>query len=104
MIERQWKGTAHVGEADRYIDHLLRETFPSLYKINGFVKAFILKRNTPEGVEFQVATIWNSIDAIKQFAGEAYEDAVVPEVVREMMVTYDESVAHYEIVREISRS
>ncbi|TDW99908.1 antibiotic biosynthesis monooxygenase [Dinghuibacter silviterrae] len=101
MIERQWKGTAHLSEADRYVAHLLEETFPQLKKIPGFSKATILRRETPAGVEFQVVTVWESLEAVKKFAGEGYDEAVVPEVVREMMVDYDETVVHYEIVREV---
>jgi heme-degrading monooxygenase HmoA len=104
MIERQWKGTARPGQDDRYIDHLLLETFPGLQKIKGFIKASILQRETIRGTEFQIVTRWSSVEAIKGFAGEAYEEAVVPEVVREIMVEYDEVVAHYEVVREVSAS
>jgi heme-degrading monooxygenase HmoA len=101
MIERQWKGTAHPSEADRYIAHLLGDTLPKLKKIPGFVKASILRRTTAEGVEFQVVTVWKSLEAVKGFAGEGYDEAVVPEAVREMMVEYDETVVHYEIVHEV---
>ena len=104
MIERQWRGTARPGQDDRYIDHLLLETFPSLQRIKGFIKAAILQRETIRGTEFQIVTCWSSVDAIKAFAGEAYEEAVVPEVVKEMMVDYDEVVVHYEVVREVLQS
>jgi len=52
------------------------------------------------GTEFQIVTVWESLTAIKAFAGEDPEIAVVPAAVRAMLVTYDERVAHYEIVSD----
>jgi hypothetical protein len=51
----------------------------------------------PEGVEFLIITEWETLDAIKQFAGEKIEVAVVPKLVQEIMVKYDEYVSHYEV-------
>jgi heme-degrading monooxygenase HmoA len=98
MISRQWRGVARASEADRYISHLHSETFPKLSGIRGFIDASILRRDTPEGVEFLIVTRWQSIEAIRRFAGADVERAVVPEKVQAMMVRYDQSVAHYEVL------
>jgi heme-degrading monooxygenase HmoA len=98
MIHRQWRGLAKESEANHYVSHLRSETFPQLHKIAGFLDASILRRTVPGGVEFLVVTRWKSIEAIRKFAGENAERAVVPEKVQSMMVSYDQSVAHYEIV------
>jgi len=100
MIERHWKGIAHFKEADNYIKHLTLETFPHLATIQGFVRSSILNRETGEGVEFLIVTVWQSLDAIKQFAGEQAEIAVVPPTVQNMMVSYDPHVSHYSVVLE----
>ena len=97
MIERHWKGIAKLEEADNYIEHLLKDTFPKIEMIKGFVKASILKRPAQQGVEFLIITVWDSIEAIQQFAGTNPDDAVVPLVVQKMMATYDRNVIHYEI-------
>jgi heme-degrading monooxygenase HmoA len=98
MISRQWRGLAKASEADRYVQHLQAETFPLLSTIKGFVEASILRRNVSEGVEFLVVTRWESMNAIRQFAGVNAEQAVVPDNVVAMMVRYDDLVAHYEEV------
>ncbi len=98
MIERHWKGIAKFEEVDNYIEHLLKDTFPKIELIDGFIKAFILKRPLPEGVEFLIITVWNSIEAIQQFAGVTPESAVVPLSVQKMMIRYDHHVVHYEVV------
>jgi heme-degrading monooxygenase HmoA len=98
MISRQWKGIAKPGRADDYIEHLRDDTFPQLSKIPGFAGASIMRRDVAQGTEFLVVTTWESIEAIKRFAGADPEAAVVPVAVQEMMVEYDKRVIHYEIV------
>ncbi|MGZ3538207.1 MAG: antibiotic biosynthesis monooxygenase family protein, partial [Thermodesulfobacteriota bacterium] len=63
---------------DHYIHHLRNETFPGLARIEGFIKASILKRPIGEGTEFLIVTTWQSIEAIRNFAGESATTAVVP--------------------------
>jgi heme-degrading monooxygenase HmoA len=97
MISRQWIGIAKPAEARNYIEHLHRDTFPKLASIGGFINASILQRSLPMGEEFLIVTLWESIDAIKSFAGERPEVAVVPAVVQAMMVHYEKEVRHYSI-------
>lgn len=98
MISRQWCGVARRSEADSYVTHLRSETFPQLDRIAGFRGASILRRDVPAGIEFRIITLWESIDAIRAFAGEDPEAAVVPRKVKEMMVSFDSNVCHYEVI------
>lgn len=99
MIARHWKGLARRERAEDYIRYLQEETFPKLTDIDGFVYASILKRETERGMEFLVISHWQSLEAIRQFSGEA-NVAVVPLDVQEMMVEYDREVQLYEIAQE----
>ena len=98
MIARHWRGVAHASRAHDYEQHLRVETFPSLARIPGFVDAAILRRSVDNGIEFLIVTRWQSIDAIRKFAGADPEAAVVPPSVEAMMVDYDRRVTHYEVV------
>jgi heme-degrading monooxygenase HmoA len=98
MISRHWKGVARPGQAEAYIRHLTSETFPSLARIPGFIRASILKRDLGTRTEFQIVTVWDSLSAIAAFAGRDPDVAVVPASVQAMMSSYDERVVHYEIV------
>jgi heme-degrading monooxygenase HmoA len=98
VISRHWRGISARDQADAYVNHLKAETFPALRTIPGFVRASILRRDVTNGTEFQVITVWESLDAIRAFAGEDVEVAVVPAVVREMMVEFEERASHYEVV------
>jgi heme-degrading monooxygenase HmoA len=98
MISRHWKGLATPGLANRYVEHLRQETFPVLAGIAGYRSASILTRDVREGTEIQVVTLWDSMDAVRAFAGETADIAVVPPVVQEMMADYDRRVVHYDVV------
>jgi heme-degrading monooxygenase HmoA len=98
MISRVWRAVARTTEADPYVRHLKREIFPKFSRISGFVSASVLRRPVAAGVEFVVVTTWQSMDAVRQFSGDAGDAAVVPDVVQRMMVDYDRTVAHYEVV------
>jgi heme-degrading monooxygenase HmoA len=98
LIVRQWKGVAKPGQADAYIAHLERETFPALRRLTGFVDARILRREVENGTEFQIQSVWRSFDAIKGFAGDDLEAAVVPPAAAVLLSSYDQRAVHYEIV------
>ena len=98
MIARHWRGTAHADQAAAYVEHLRAETFPAIRRLPGFVSASILRRTVPEGIEFLIVTHWESLDAIRAFAGEDIDAAVVPAKAQAMMLTFDRFVRHFEVV------
>jgi antibiotic biosynthesis monooxygenase (ABM) superfamily enzyme len=97
MISRHWTAIARPGQAERYVEHLRREIWPMLGAIPGFVRATVLRREVADGTEFRVVTEWESLAAIRAFAGADAEVAVVPPVVQAMMVRFDRQVGHYEV-------
>ncbi len=97
MISRHWTGLARKERANDYTAHLQNDTFKQLSNIKGFLQASILSMETEEGVEFLIITEWETLEAIKQFAGANYETAVVPDIAQKMMIRYDEKVKHYEV-------
>ena len=58
----------------------------------------LLKRDVPEGVEFVTILWFDSMDAVREFAGEDYEAAVVPEKARRLLARFDDRSQHYETV------
>jgi heme-degrading monooxygenase HmoA len=98
VVSRHWTGVAKPDYADAYVEHLQRDTFPAIRRLTGFVTATILRRTVPEGVEFLIVTNWESLDAIRAFAGDNVDAAVVPDTVQRMMVRYDRTARHFEIV------
>ena len=100
MISRIWRGVAKGERADDYVKHLQRETFPMLTAMPGFIGASILRRSVDRGVEFLIITDWESLQSIQQFAGAGINRAVVPQKVVEMMIEFDHSVRHYDVIEK----
>ncbi len=96
MVSRHWTGLCRHERAADYVEHLRTETFQALSSIPGFLRASILRREIGEGTEFRVVTDWRSLEDIEAFSGPDLGMAVVPTVVQEMMLRYDERVVHYE--------
>jgi hypothetical protein len=66
------------------------------------VSVSILKRDGPEGFEFEIVTVWQSRKAIEAFAGQDTDVAVIPEVAQAMLSDFDRHVRHYEIVETVT--
>jgi heme-degrading monooxygenase HmoA len=106
MISRIWHGWTTPGNADKYEALLKEEIFVGLQNrnIRGFKSIQLLRREIEEEVEFVTIMVFDSLDAVREFAGEDYEVAVVPEKARTVLSHFDARSQHYEIrAAEISR-
>lgn len=98
MIARMWRGVAFPEKADEYVKHLQRSVLPELRQIEGFQEVFLMRKDTADAVEFIVLTMWESMDAIRKFAGEDAEVAVVATAAQALFRNYDSTVKHFEVV------
>ena len=99
MISRIWHGWTTPGNADKYEALLKEEIFVGIHNrhIPGFKSIQLLRRNTGNEVEFVTTMVFDSLDAVRDFAGKDYEAAVVPEKARAVLSRFDERSQHYEI-------
>ena len=97
MIARMWRGSAIRERADDYVKHLQQSIVPELRQTDGFKGVYLLRRESSDDVEFVVLTLWESMDAIRKFAGENPEIAVVAPTARVLFREYDAEVKHFEI-------
>jgi heme-degrading monooxygenase HmoA len=102
MISRIWHGWTTPGNADKYEALLKEEIFVGIQNrdIPGFKGIQLLRRDIGEEVEFVTIMVFDSLDAVREFAGEDYEAAVVPEKARAVLSHFDERSQHYEIRAE----
>ena len=98
MVARVWRGYAAVTEGEAYPRHLLQSVRPKLEQLPGFKGLYLLRRRGLEEIEFLVVTLWDSMDAIRAFAGDQPELAVVEPDARAALVRFDNTVSHYEVV------
>lgn len=98
MIARLWHGWAREENALAYEELLRTEVLPGIHRIQGYAGAYVLRSQADDLVEFVTVTLWESIDAVREFAGADYEAAVVPPEARRLLDRFDERSAHYEIL------
>lgn len=102
MIIREWRGRTHRSRAGEYPAHFRNIVVPELRNVPGFVAATLSKREEGERIEFVVLTRWQSLEAIRAFAGADLEHAVVEPGAVAALTDYDRTVRHYEIVEEVA--
>jgi hypothetical protein len=103
MINRIWHGWTTPDNADVYESLLKKEIFTGIRNrdITGCKGIKLLRRNVGDEVEFITIMLFESIDAVRDFAGEDYEASVIPPEARAVLSRYDEQSQHYEIKEEI---
>jgi len=85
MIARIWRGWAPLATADDYQRHYETEVSGHLRAVSGFRGARLLRRDDGPEVMFTSITFFTSLDAIRGFAGDDYELAVVEETARQAL-------------------
>jgi heme-degrading monooxygenase HmoA len=98
MIGRLWRGSTTIENAAAYENVLRTLVLPELDQIPGSNGAYVLRRDVDGGVEFITLTLFDSLDAVKAFAGENYEQAVILPEAQALLSTFESKAAHYEIV------
>jgi heme-degrading monooxygenase HmoA len=99
MIIRVWHGWTAPENADVYENLLKTEIFPDIAAKNipGYQAIELLRREVGDEVEFVTAMAFDSLQSVKDFQGEDYEAAYVPEKARAVLKRFDERSQHYEI-------
>lgn len=102
MIARTWRGETEPANADHYVTHLRDRTLPALKGLSGYKGAYVLRHTSGPRVEFTVVTLWESLDAIRGFAGADLAVAVVPPEARELLASFDDRAVHWDVVLDNS--
>lgn len=97
MIVRMWSGWATTAKADAYERFVTTRVFAGLPRIAGHRGAYLLKRLVADEVEFIAVTLWESLDAVRAFAGDAIDRAVVEPEARAALSRFDDTVRHFEL-------
>jgi antibiotic biosynthesis monooxygenase (ABM) superfamily enzyme len=104
MISRIWHGWTTPENADAYESLLKTEIFSGIQSrlVNGYGGIHLLRRDLGDEVEFVTIMWFDSIDAVRDFAGEDYETAVVPQEARALLSRFDSHSQHYDVKVEPS--
>ncbi len=102
MICRIWHGWTAPADADAYEALLKSEILTGIQdrQIAGYRGIQLLRRSQGDEVEFVTMMWFDSVEAVRTFAGEDYEKAVVPPKARRLLSRFDERSQHYEVKTE----
>jgi heme-degrading monooxygenase HmoA len=98
MISCLWHGWTNFENADACEELLRTQILPGIHRVDGYKGAYLLRREVEDGIEFVIVTLWESMEAVRAFAGEDYEVAVVPPEARRLLARFDRRSLHYETI------
>ena len=103
MISRIWHGWTTLSNADAYEALLKSEIFLGIHdrQIGGYRGIQLFRRNLGDEIEFVTIMWFDSLEAVRTFAGEDYEAAVVPPKARALLARFDARSQHYEVKAEM---
>ena len=97
MIARLWHGVTHASKADAYLDLQYKVAFPDYQAIDGNRGVYILRRLEDDHAHFVLLTLWDSSEAIQQFAGPDMEKAKYYPHDEQFLLEFEPTVTHYEV-------
>jgi len=104
MIIRIWHGWTTPENADTYEALLKKEIFAGIAEknISGYHGIELIRRSVGGEVEFITMMRFSSLDDVKSFMGEDYEQAYVPDAARKVLKRFDQRSQHYEVRENIT--
>ena len=97
MIARHWRGWTKAEDADAYEDFLNRKVLPGLRGIEGYRGGYVLRRDAADEVEFVVLNLFDSLEAVKRFAGLDYATPVFEPEAKRLLSRIETAALHYDV-------
>ena len=97
MIARHWRGWTEVQNADAYEELLKEEVLPALNGIQGYRGGYILRSDGQQEVEFVVVNLFDSLEAVKLFAGPDYAVPVFEPEAKLLLSRIEPIAMHYDV-------
>jgi heme-degrading monooxygenase HmoA len=104
MIARIWKGETPESKADQYFDFLKATGIKDYQETKGNQGVLVLRRKREGRAEFFLLTLWESWDAIRQFAGDNVEKAFYYPEDPDYLLTMEPEVEHYEVLLSLDEN
>jgi len=101
MIARIWHGTVAQSDGDKYAQYMHHTGIAGYASTEGNRGVWMLRRDIDDQTEFVMFTLWDSMDAVKAFAGDRPEVAVYYPEDDRYLVERGEFVSHYEVAAHL---
>jgi heme-degrading monooxygenase HmoA len=102
MIARIWSGAVRTVDADEYAGYIRETGFAEYGRTPGNRGAWLLRRDDEGTTEFMTLSLWDSIGAVRAFAGEDIEAAVLYPEDERYLVGGESRIAHYDVADHIA--
>jgi heme-degrading monooxygenase HmoA len=97
MSARHWRGWTTRQNADDYESLLKNRVLASLKSIEGYRGGYVLRRDNEADVEFVVINLFDSLDAVRRFAGPDYSVPKFEPEAKRLLSRVEPSAVHYEV-------
>ena len=97
MVARIWRGVVRREDGDEYAQYIRDTGFAAYGQTPGNRGAWMLRRDEGERTEFLTFTLWDSLDAIRAFAGDDIEAAVYYPEDERFLIEREATVKHYDV-------
>lgn len=97
MVIRIWRGWTRAEDAQAYRSYMTHVALPGYTRVDGNIAVHMASRRDGDREEFAMITIWESLDAIRAFAGDELERAVFYEDDDAYLVDREWTVRHYHV-------
>ena len=97
MIARVWKGWTKAENANAYEKLLQEVVYPGLQKIDGYRGGYILRQDSKDETEFVTVKLFESLEAVKAFAGPEYETPVFEPEAKHLLSHVEPVARHYDV-------
>jgi heme-degrading monooxygenase HmoA len=101
MIARIWRGAVRSEDGDAYVEYLEETGVKEYAQTPGNRGVWMLRRDEGDRTQFLMFTLWDSMDAVKGFAGDEPETAVYYPEDDRFLVEREDVVRHYEVARHV---
>ena len=101
MILRTWRGAVRADDAERYLAHQAGTGVREYRETPGNVGAVVVRRDRGDRVEVVTLSFWESMDAVRGFAGPDADRARFYPGDDELLVEKDLHVDHFEVVSAV---
>lgn len=97
MIARHWRGWTTRRDADTYEALLKQRVLPGLANLEGYRGGYVLREDSAGETEFVVINFFDSLEAVKRFAGEDYKVAIFEPEAKALLSRIETMAHHYEV-------
>ncbi len=100
MIARIWHGRTPAEKADDYLEYVKRTGIEEYRSVEGNRGQYILRKIDGDGdiTDFTVLSFWESMDAVRAFAGSEPEKPVYYPEDEEYLLELEDEVTHHDVV------